>query len=235
MQIDMLSSIELTACSAIAIYVMATGFGDTGIARIRIAGGLSLWFVFVTLMATWGILTYPHGLGAPGLGISVVLPIIILSVLVIRTPSLLRTLQTIPLGYLIGVHAIRILGVSFLILYSLGRLPAPFAPMAGWGDILAGLIAIPLAWQLLHGRTVMRPAIWFWNIFGLLDLVAAISLGAISAPGPIQLIFAQPGTNIMTTLPWLLIPAFLVPLLASIHLAIFYRLMRPMQVALTHS
>jgi hypothetical protein len=28
----------------------------------------------------------------------------------------------------------------------------------------------------------------------------------------------------MTTLPWLLIPGFLVPLLASTHLAVFYRL-----------
>jgi hypothetical protein len=59
----------------------------------------------------------------------------------------------------------------------------------------------------------------------MLDLVAAIGLGAISAPGPIQLIFNSPGTTMMTSLAWLLIPAFIVPLLASTHLAIFYRLL----------
>jgi hypothetical protein len=34
----------------------------------------------------------------------------------------------------------------------------------------------------------------------------------------------------MTTLPWLLIPGFLVPLLATAHLAIFYRLAKPARV-----
>jgi hypothetical protein len=33
---------------------------------------------------------------------------------------------------------IRTLGVTFLLLYSAGHLPAPFAPAAGWGDIAIG-------------------------------------------------------------------------------------------------
>jgi hypothetical protein len=39
-----------------------------------------------------------------------------------------------------------------------------------------------------------------------------------------RLIFAEPGSAIMTTLPWLLIPGFLVPLLFAVHIAIFIRL-----------
>ena len=37
----------------------------------------------------------------------------------------------------------------------------------------------------------------------------------------------------MSSLPWVLIPAFLVPLLASIHLALFYRLAAPVRRAAT--
>ncbi|WP_163097901.1 hypothetical protein GL267_014655 [Acidithiobacillus ferrianus] len=37
----------------------------------------------------------------------------------------------------------------------------------------------------------------------------AIGLGAVSAPGPLQLITASPETTMMTTLPWLIIPAFI--------------------------
>jgi hypothetical protein len=227
METDLLASIELTASAAIAISTLAVGFGENSVARVRIAGWLSVWFMLVTFMATTGILSYPHGFGAPGLGVAVAAPVMILVARGLGSPSLHRALQNIPLPTLIGVHTIRILGVTFLVLYGAGRLPAPFAPVAGWGDIVAGIAAAPIAWLVYRNRESTRPIIWIWNTFGLLDLVAAIGLGAISAPGPTQLIFAEPGTAIMTTLPWLLIPAFLVPLLASTHLAVFYRLVNP--------
>lgn len=224
MQFDLLAAIGLTACAAIAISVLAMGFGTDTVARVRIALGLVLWFIFVTLMAATEVLTYRHGIGVPGLGVAVILPIVLLSIVVLRSPSLQQALRTIPLSTLIGVNAIRILGVTFLILYAAGRLPAPFAPVAGWGDIVVGLAAVPVAWLVYKKGAGARAVVLIWNTFGLLDLVAAVGLGAISSPGPLRLIFAEPGSAIMTTLPWLLIPGFLVPLLASTHLAVFYRL-----------
>ncbi|ANJ67884.1 hypothetical protein A9404_11300 [Halothiobacillus diazotrophicus] len=225
MSIDLLASSILTASAAIAIAVVSVGFGQTMSVRLRIAAGLVLWFVFVVGMAATGILSYPSGLGTPGLGVAVVLPIVVLVVLVLRSPDGRLALQSVPLELIVALHAIRVLGVLFLILYTAGRLPAPFAPLAGWGDVLTGLAAVPLAWWLHHqaGRSG-RTALWIWNTFGSLDLVLAVGLGAVSTPGPTQLIFVEPGTALMTSLPWLLIPAFLVPLLAAIHLAIFYRL-----------
>lgn len=226
MEFDLLSAIELTVCASVAISVLAVGFGENIGVRLRIAGGLTLWFVLVTILAATEVLTYQHGVGAPGLGVAVILPIVILSVSVLRSPTLRRALETIPLFILIGVHAIRILGVTFLILYAAGRLPAPFAPVAGWGDFMVGLAAGPVAWLVYKHGAAVRPWVLVWNILGLLDLIAAIGLGAVSSPGPLRLIFTEPGSAIMTTLPWLLIPGFLVPLLASTHLAVFYRLNR---------
>ena len=99
-----------------------------------------------------------------------------------------------------------------------------FCTIRSYLETLIGLAAIPLAWWLARGEIAARPLLWLWNSFALLDLVTAIGLGAVSAPGPLQLITASPETTMMPTLPWLIIPAFIVPLLAAIHLAIYYRL-----------
>lgn len=224
MLLDLLASIEMTACAAVAIAVLAIGFGDDVPARVRIAAGLAMWFVLVVILGGTEALHYQHGLGVPGLGFAVLLPILILGTRVLRSPSLLRGLRAIPLSMLVGVNAIRTFGVMFLILYGLGRLPAPFAPVAGWGDIVVGLAAIPVAWLAYRKAAGAYATVLIWNILGLLDLVAAVGLGVTSSPGPLRLIFAEPGAGIMTTLPWLLIPGFLVPLLMCTHLAVFYRL-----------
>lgn len=225
MSIDLFAAIDLTASAAIAISVLAIGFGQKTRGRIRLAIWLAAWYVVVTLLAAFNILTYPHGLGTPGLGAAVIVPLVVLVAIVLRSASLRLALTEMPLAMLVGVHAIRVLGVYFLILYVQGRLPAPFAPLAGWGDVITGLAAVPLAWWLAHSKAVAHPLLWLWNSFGLLDLVTAIGLGAVSAPGPVQLITAPPGTTMMTTLPWLIIPAFIVPLLAATHIAIYYRLL----------
>jgi hypothetical protein len=124
---------------------------------------------------------------------------------------------------LIGVNVIRAFGVIFLLLYAANRLPAPFAPIAGWGDILVGLTAIPVACLAYKKGADADSMVMIWNTLGLCDLIKAVALGVASSPGPLRLIFTEPGAGIMTTLPWMLIPGFLVPLLASTHLAVFYR------------
>jgi Na+/pantothenate symporter len=61
-------------------------------------------------------------------------------------------------------------------------------------------------------------------VLGVADLVTAVTLGATSSPGPLQLFHNGPSAAIMANLPWVLIPCFLVPLFLVVHLCIFYRL-----------
>jgi hypothetical protein len=75
------------------------------------------------------------------------------------------------------VHAGRLGGVFFLLLYADGRLSAPFAPAAGSGDIIVGALALFLAVLLALRFDVHRSWLSLWNAFGLLDLVVAVSLG----------------------------------------------------------
>ena len=60
-------------------------------------------------------------------------------------PAFRNALLSVPLAGLVGINAFRIGGICFLMLHERGRLAAPFAISAGWGDILTGLAAIPLA------------------------------------------------------------------------------------------
>src|SRR5215831_20110006 len=54
-------------------------------------------------------------------------------------------LLSVPLEALIGLNAARLAGFFFLLLAAVGRLSAPFAPIAGWGDMMTAAVALPLA------------------------------------------------------------------------------------------
>jgi hypothetical protein len=224
MNIDLIGSVTLTASAAIMIAALSIGFGSTAMVRTRIAAWLTAWFVFVVILAATRALYYEGGLGAPGLGVAVALPIAVLCIVVARTQALREEFHRVPLWLLVGVHVVRLLGISFIILYTGGRLPAPFASAAGWGDIFVGATALPVAWFAYRRPTNVRSMIWIWNVIGIADLINAVGLGVISSPGPQRLIFVEPSSAIMATLPWLLIPGFLVPLLFAVHIGIFIRL-----------
>jgi hypothetical protein len=226
MSLDLLGAFLLTAVSALAIWIPAIWY-------TRAPGGVALlaahilWFVAVVALAGSGALVWGLQLGAPLLGLSIVAPIVILVALATVVPATSRALASIPLPALIGVHAIRILGFLFLLLLAAGRLCAPFAPSAGWGDIIAGATAMPVAWALSTRGARVRWLVLLWNSFGLLDLLAAATLGMTSAPGsPLQLFFDPPGSTVMGTLPWAIIPVFLVPQLIVGHLTVYRRLGR---------
>ncbi len=225
MTFDLLGSIELTASAAAVVAVLALNLGETARARVRLALMFAAWFAAVAILAATGALGNRSALGLPGLGLAVLAPIAVLALAAARAGPFRRALEGMPLATLIGVNAVRVLGINFVLLHAAGRLPAPFAPVAGWGDIVVGLAALPVAWLARTNPRAARGAILGWNTLGLADLVAAIGLGVTSAPGPLQLIHVEPTAALMTTLPWLLIPAFLVPLLAATHLAVFYRLL----------
>jgi len=225
MTIDLIASVALTVGATIMIVTLALGFGTTLHQRMRLAMILTTWFAVVVTIAATRVLYFESGpLAVPGFGLAVALPIILLVVVALRSAPLRARLDTIPLPLLIGVHAVRVEGVFFVLLYLQNRLPAPFAPTAGWGDIVVGLTALPVAWLVARGAALAKPIALVWNIAGSADLIAAVSLGVMSSPGQLRMIFGDVSSAIMPTLPWLLIPGFVVPLLFATHLAIFYRL-----------
>jgi hypothetical protein len=218
MSLDLIGLLLLTGVSAVAIIVPAIWYvrGRGGVALVT---AHILWFAIVVTLAGVGVLSWGLEFGAPVVALSIAVPIIVIVVLATQVPASRRALSAIPVPALIAVHGIRILGFLFLLLFATGRLSAPFAPSAGWGDVLAGSTAVPVAWALASRVRGARGLVLVWNSVGLLDLVDAAFLGMTSAPGsPLQMFFDPPGSAAMATLPWALIPVFLVPQLIVSHL-----------------
>lgn len=221
---DILSTAALTACAAITAGFLSSAMAETGRGRAQVLAAFVAWFGFVLVFGAVGALS-PAGGGVARLGLTVALPIAALIGAWFALPSARDALAATALPALIALNAIRVLGVLFVILYLEGRLPAPFAPTAGWGDMFIGLTALPLAWAVARFGPRVRTLVLLWNGLGLADLVVALTLAPLSAPGPLQVFAGPPDASPMTTLPWLIIPGFLVPSLFFVHLVIFNRLL----------
>jgi hypothetical protein len=117
----------------------------------------------------------------------------------------------------------RVVGVTFLIVLALDKLPAVFALPAGLGDMAIGVEAVFVARSLRRG-VVGRRAVWF-NVLGLVDLVVALGIGFAAAPTAVRLLMVSPSTEAISLLPLALIPATMVPLASALHLLSLRKLM----------
>lgn len=119
------------------------------------------------------------------------------------------------ISILASIHVIRIFGVVFLIGISQGIIAPTFGYVAGIGDILIGVTAIPMAYVIKKGHSWARRGSIIWNSIGMADLVTAIYLGVTTSQ------FSAATSATMTTWPWIIIPTVGVPSLLTIHFVIF--------------
>ncbi len=121
--------------------------------------------------------------------------------------------------FLILIQVPRIGGYVFLVLMEQGLLPAMFAIPSGYGDIIVGLSAPIVAFFYLKKTRWARKLAIAWNVVGIIDLAIAISFGiGLVFPEPFQIIPTSPTTELMTTFPLVMVPAFAVPLGMMLHI-----------------
>ncbi len=112
------------------------------------------------------------------------------------------------------LHSMRHLGMMFLTRgATYPGLSAQFAYPAAFGDLLTAIVALVTIPLVIWGSRVAKPAVWFFNILGTIDLLLAITLATIYA-APVS----------MGPSYW--IPAFWVPLLLVTHYVTFLVLRR---------
>ena len=160
----------------------------------------------------------------PTIQFGVLIPIVAGILLFFLWRPLRRVIEIVPQQWIVGIQLYRALGVVFLILYAIGRLPGVFALPAGAGDVLVGLLAPVVATaqtrQWRHANTLLRA----WNLLGLSDLVVALTTGFLTSPSPLQR-FAFDAPNVLISrYPLVMVPVFLVPLAILLHLASLQKL-----------
>jgi hypothetical protein len=179
----------------------------------------TLWLAGVWTMAINGAFQPPvPGVARlPRLPIAIFAPVIIGLFVLLRSKTIGAFLDATPAPWLIALQVCRILGGIFLVNWMHGTVTGVFAVPAGIGDMLTGIMALPVALLLASGTERGRSAAMAWNIFGLLDFAVAITLGTLSSPGPLQVVGLDIPASLAGSYPTVLIPAFAVPSSILLH------------------
>jgi hypothetical protein len=144
-------------------------------------------------------------------------PVVLFLIAYRAFPAVRALALTADVRILTATQAWRFGGFAFLAFNAYGLLPAYFAWPAGLGDMA---IATAVPWMLAGlardpGFATSRRFVT-WNVLGIVDLLVAVTLGAV-----VPLVSADVGRAIpmdpMTRLPLVLIPTFFVPAYLILH------------------
>jgi hypothetical protein len=229
--LDFIGTIILVAAIIVSINALTGAMPISTSQRLALSLGAGVWTGLAAALAGANLFVGTNPIGPPVIGTVIAFPLVAAAVAAWISPTARASLQGMPMPFLIGLNVWRVAGGFFLLLAAEGRLAGPFPYSAGWGDIITGALALPVAWLALRGQG--RALICAWNAFGMLDLVAALAFGIVSANGsPLQIIHAGQGSEAVQMLPWSLIPTVLVPMFLIVHGVVFARLARsPARVA----
>ncbi|MGC2662198.1 MAG: hypothetical protein WA324_29910 [Bryobacteraceae bacterium] len=172
---------------------------------------IALWFIFALVASALHAFHNEPGQPPIAFGLAVLTPIVVFTLWFASSEPFRQFVLALNPGTLTTVQAWRIAGFVFLVLYTYSLLPAVLALPAGWGDIVIGATAPFVAMKLANRDH--RASFILWQVFGILDLVSAVALGATATlinPHAVA-------TDAMTILPLSLIPTFAVPLLLILH------------------
>ena len=221
--LDFIGAILLTAVMVVVVNSVISALDIPRMAKLALAAIIGLWIGLQVALASAGAFAGPFSREFPLIGLMLASPLVATAIAAGVSQSVRTALLALPQPLLIGLNATRLVGGFFLLLAASGRLSGPFPGSAGWGDIMTAVLALPLA--LTVARRPVPNATFWWNVLGTVDLVAAITLGTISAEGtPFQLIHAGVGSEAVSHLPWSLIPTVLVPFFLILHGVIFAQL-----------
>ena len=131
--------------------------------------------------------------------------------LLLRSKTWRQIVRATPQSWLIGVQFYRNIGFVFLVLMSVGLLPAYFAVPAGYGDLLSGLPTLLVAYLIARGWRGWRRAAWTINLVGMLDFVVALGVGS-GLMHNLALSNALFGETQIVTAPFAYFPLSLIPL-----------------------
>lgn len=223
------SSIVLIAFSVwglLMFYAHRSALGTDARRHFAIASGAYIfgWLVLAFGLGSGGVFQATPSRAFSPVAVGIVLSLLTGAFLLYRSSVLNTVMAAIPLSWLVGVQLYRVVGLNFLVLYTLGRLPGEFAIPAGVGDVLVGLAAPAVGYLFYKGYRWSCLAVLSWNIAGIFDLVVAVATGFLTSPGPFQALALETPNELITAFPLVLVPVFAVPLSILLHLAALKRL-----------
>jgi hypothetical protein len=200
--------------------------------RYTTAGVLSVVFIGWEAVASYlaaantYLATIENPPAVPTILFGLLIPLSVAAIGLWRSESVARLFSAIPLHWLVAAQVYRVAGGIFLVLWADGRMPWQFALLAGTGDVATGIVAVVVAAQLAQNAIGARMATFAWCLFGIVDLVVAITMGAMTSPGRPHLLAFDAPNLLISAYPLVMVPTFAVPLALMLHGLVLWRLQR---------
>ncbi|HET6569846.1 MAG TPA: hypothetical protein VFG50_17910 [Rhodothermales bacterium] len=193
-------------------------------AGASVAVGLAAWFALILLLGAGEVFVTPDGIPPLALLVAATVPVILFLTGYWVSPRFRAFVLATDPRFTTGIQAWRIGGFAFLVLYTYGILPGYFAWPAGLGDMAIGATAPWLLATLIRkpGFAASKTFV-VWNVLGLVDLIAAVSMGAFGARLVTDASAGLSAAAQMTHLPLVLVPAFFVPAYVMLHLTALFQ------------
>lgn len=131
-------------------------------------------------------------------------------------------LEHITLENMVKIHIFRLIGAFFILVYIFGAIPAPFAFVAGLGDIITALLSIMVANAIINKKSYAKKLTIAWNIFGITDIVSVLIAAIITTK--IAMETSSQSVIEISKFPFCLIPAFAAATILFLHISVFRKL-----------
>jgi phosphate/sulfate permease len=143
--LDLMGAMVLTAAIVVNLNATITVMPLSPVPKLTTVAVAGLWIGLAIALATTGIYN-STATPVPVVGVMAGLPVIAVGAAALLFSRVREALLALPVALLVGLNPIRIVLGGFMVLLALqGRLSGPFPQSAGWGDVIVGLMAIPLA------------------------------------------------------------------------------------------
>jgi hypothetical protein len=198
--------------------------------RYATAGALSValiaWLAIAQYLGSENAYFSSTDAGVPTVLFGLLIPLIAAATALLLSRGIRSLASAIPLPWLVAAQIYRVGGGVFLVLWADGRLPWQFALPAGIGDVTTGVFAVVVASLLARKAVDARRAAYAWSLFGIADLVLALTVGAMTSPGRAHLFALDAPNLLISSYPLVMVPTFAVPLALMLHGLVLWRLQR---------
>ncbi|MGA7074149.1 hypothetical protein [Bradyrhizobium sp.] len=220
----------VAAIALVLIWMGAFRMEGPAQSRYVTAGALSAtligWLAIAQYIGSANMYFATADTAVPTIALGLTIPLIVAAAGLRLSGAIARLVSAIPLHWIVAAQVYRVAGGIFLVLWADGRLPWQFALPAGIGDVATGLLAVVVAARLARNAPGVLSAVYAWCLFGIADLVVAVTMGAMTSPGRPHLLAFDAPNLLITSYPLVMIPTFAVPLALMLHGIVLWRLRR---------
>jgi hypothetical protein len=212
----------------LGVHRAARRAGDSERESRRLAGitggGIAAWLAVTALLARSGVLS--DFTAMPPRMMLVLASTIALFTVATTNARARRLLAAAPKHWPVAIQSMRVpIELGLWGLFAAGELPVQMTFEGRNFDVLVGLTAPIAAVAIARGRLGTRGAV-AWNLASLGLLLNVMGIAITTLPGPLHLDWPGVSNAIVTTAPFVWLPAFLVPVALFGHVLALRQLLR---------